>query len=864
MKKIVSILLSILMIMMLIPFSVFAENTEEVFHIKSIKDWNELADKCELDSYSNNLIVELDNDLSFQKGFNEIPYFNGTFDGKNHKLENIVFDSSVINEGVFRITGKKAVIKNLSVEINANHKGNRFGFVGYNQGSVININVKGNIEASSEAGLIVGYNSVEGLVESCIGHGKINGKRYIGGLVGKNYGIVNKCFNNTNVNNEIQKEDLDISTLTLESLTNADDKTILSDIGGVAGTSFGTILDSRNNGTIGHEHVGYNVGGIVGSQSGYVANSINNGTILGRKEIGGIVGQMEPSMLLLYKEDYLQKMSKELREIHDSTSIVLDDLKEAKDVTTDSADDIVDDLKEAYEAVDSMIDHRHDTDKTKFNNAKNVLSSSLRDSFDSSKELVDYYKDSDDFFNQLDKVNDELQKFGDTSVAFADSLTQEKDMYQDVSNKDTDKNTEGKVYQCTNKGQVEGDINVGGITGSMAIENDLDPEDDFDVIGKTSLDATYQIRDVMDKCINYGTIDIKRNNAGGLCGRETVGLIKNGMNFAMIDNEEANCIGGIVGEANALIDKNYAKCFLRGNDYVGGIAGSATKASNNGSLVQILGHNASAGSIFGNYGKVNDEIVENVEEIENNWYVYDDLAAIDGISYDKKAYQISLEEMLEKDIDESLKKVNVIFMDEDKVVYKKTLNYGESMKEEDVPDEIIKDNEYRNWDNYDSKLLNNITKDILFTCSYNDVYPSISSLEEPLPYVVAIGEFTMDDVLSASTIKDKPVDSEQECITYIFDEDLSKDSFVTSYRFYANDFDMYKVFVKENDNWIEVQYKQDGRYACVEKNNIEEVSIVEVHDYTIYYEIGAGIVCLGIIILIIGKKKKKNNKQNKG
>ena len=59
-------------------------------------------------------------------------------------------------------------------------------------------------------------------------------------------------------------------------------------------------------GAVGYAHVGYNIGGIVGRQSGYLSSCTNSGTILGRKDVGGIAGQLEPEVRLLYNEGQIR------------------------------------------------------------------------------------------------------------------------------------------------------------------------------------------------------------------------------------------------------------------------------------------------------------------------------------------------------------------------------------------------------------------------------------------------------------------------------------------------------------------------------------------------------------------------------
>lgn len=43
-------------------------------------------------------------------------------------------------------------------------------------------------------------------------------------------------------------------------------------------------------------------------------------------------------------------------------------------------------------------------------------------------------------------------------------------------------------------GTVNADLNAGGITGAMARENDLDPEDDYTTAGSESLNFTFKTR----------------------------------------------------------------------------------------------------------------------------------------------------------------------------------------------------------------------------------------------------------------------------------------------------------------------------------------------------------------------------------
>ena len=61
----------------------------------------------------------------------------------------------------------------------------------------------------------------------------------------------------------------------------------------------------------------YTIGGIAGRQSGLVTGCTNWGTALGRKDVGGIVGQMEPYIELDSGAGSIGKMEQDLNTLHD-------------------------------------------------------------------------------------------------------------------------------------------------------------------------------------------------------------------------------------------------------------------------------------------------------------------------------------------------------------------------------------------------------------------------------------------------------------------------------------------------------------------------------------------------------------------
>lgn len=860
MKNKLSILVALLLLIVTLPIY----GDDNVVHIKSIKDWNNLAKDCINDDYSDGLVVSLDADLSFDDDFTSIPYFNGEFIGNGHSLKNIVISNSEDNNGVFRFVGKDGSISDLFVEYSLDISANNVGFVGYNQGKLLSLTIRANLSAIDDVGVIAGYNSTNGSIINCQSLGDVYGKHYVGGVVGLNYGLVKNCNNRSNVNTVVKDDTVDIKSITISSLTSTENVASVTDIGGVCGSNFGSIKYSNNYGTIGYEHVGYNIGGIAGSESGYIYSCINNGSVFGRKEVGGIVGQFEPAMALNFREDYLQTMKREIDDVSDAVDGALNQVKNMNDVSYDGLNDMADSLNEASDSLDTLLRSGfvwNEEDKKleiseEYETARAAFSASLRSVFDTMADIADSNKDSGSELNSyLNNVNDSLSALANSAVNFSDSITNDKLTFEDVSLNDSDDVIEGKVRSCFNYGDVDGDINIGGIAGAVARENDLDPEDDYTITGQASLNATYRIRAVLDDCTNNGKVTLKKNYAGGIAGNQDLGVIKNSINYGLLKCEEADYVGGIVGKSISNVNDNYAKCFIYGNDYVGGIAGLGSDLDGNISIAQIKEASDYAGMVLGDYYNSDNKLVEGSDSIVNNYYLYDDYGAIDGISYKGKAYLLSQDNFLSLDIDDSLKKIYVYFLNDDEIVSTKIVDYGDSLSLSDVPYIDEKDNDYGSWDGLVDSKLNNITRDLLFETSYDNVYPTISSSEEPLAYVVGVGKFFKGDEISC--VIEAKSDNE---ITYSISSSISSSSKINSLRVYANGYSDYDVYVNDErvDNIV------DGSYFSVSYNNsIISITVKKRADYSYLIYIGVGAVVVIVIGTIATKKKFKKKKEAK-
>ncbi len=140
-------------------------------------------------------------DAGFVPIGNENAPFNGTFDGRGHKIINLWINrSSQDYVGLFGYTTKNTVIENVGL-VNVSVSGNYFvgGLVGLNDGMVNNSYVTGSVSGNhGVVGGLVGINS--GTVNNSYSTGNVTGSDDVGGLVGLNYyGTVSNSYATGNV-----------------------------------------------------------------------------------------------------------------------------------------------------------------------------------------------------------------------------------------------------------------------------------------------------------------------------------------------------------------------------------------------------------------------------------------------------------------------------------------------------------------------------------------------------------------------------------------------------------------------------------------------------------------------------------------
>lgn len=925
---------------------------ENVITISSVDGLLSLSDNCALDAWSRGKTVVLAADLSLASvDFLPIPTFAGTFDGRGHTISGLDLSGQVSPAGLIGILQEGAVVKDLNIKGTVSPSGDSGctgGIAGENRGLISHCSFSGTIRGGSRAGGICGLITLNGKAEYCTVSGSVTGGSMTGGVAGENQGVISGCDNHSYINVTSVDPSVDLSELEfsadLLTLRSLDAANIATDTGGIAGYSSGMLLSCTNDGIVGCQHIGYNIGGIAGRNCGFVSGCTNSGQIFGRKDVGGVVGQAEPDIVMNLSKDtiailrgqlddlerlvdqtaedargisddlsarfnsvndaldtvsgYAETLSDRLggygeniiSEIDRGSDILADaldrlseiadsadglseqitrsleileqsiqELSDAGDYTGELAEDLdqaLEDLKSAGNTLDSgtdslrsglrtlrnairsldiegardavtgpiaggmdtlldvpngmnkAIEHLQDaiaegenasgqaqTALDTLADATDELRSASRQSelvFDEAGKLIDFLSSADpiqfnrpyeilgtapdDLFDSLNQLGDRLDslnasassstrlasdlqainsKFSelmDTLLDAADDLMNhsDEDVFSDTSETDIDAVTSGKIFACVNNGEVNGDLCTGGIAGSMAVEHELDPEDDILTSDVPAYRRAYELKAILQDCVNRGTVQGRRNWTGGICGRISAGLAIDCEGYGWVSSESGDYVGGIAGFTSGTVRSCWAKCTLSGMKYVGGIVGAAgLEGSTSGGVVQDCR----------SYVRVEDceqyaGAVAGVErgDFKDNLFVSEDLAGIGRVSLTGKAEPVSYEALLEKEPPKSFQELTLRFLADDKVLKEIPFHYGDSLDGGVFPAIPPKEDQFARWDRTG---LDGLKFDLDVTAVYTPYITALSSVQtrsDGRPVLFAEGRFCEGDTLSMETL----------------------------------------------------------------------------------------------------------------
>ena len=344
-----------------------AAGEDGIIYIHTAKDLCALSDSCAYDAWSRGKTVLLTADISLRGvDFEPIASFSGTFNGGGHTISGLTLTDSLSPAGLFLTLERGAFVHALKVEGQVAPGGTKEfvgGIAGRSYGTIEECSFFGVVKGESAVGGIVGRNEAGGLVANCTVSGSVSANRYTGGIAGYNLGTLRACINSASVNTAnvdptLSLDDLSIdpaSSLTdLVSVGAVESRNATSDTGGVAGYSSGSLLSCINRGAVGYPHFGYNVSGGAGRSDGFMDFCSNYGMIYGRKDVGGIVGQMEPYLHLSLRDDLIARLRAELDKLNALVSSTLDDVDSTNDHISSRLDSVSAYTNAAVDDADSL------------------------------------------------------------------------------------------------------------------------------------------------------------------------------------------------------------------------------------------------------------------------------------------------------------------------------------------------------------------------------------------------------------------------------------------------------------------------------------------------------------------------------
>ena len=419
-----------------------------------------------------------------------------------------------------------------------------------NEGAVVSRGIYvGGIAGYAYAGNNTSY------IKTCTNTSSVEGKAYVGGIVGKAENTtVDNCYNTA-------------TTLSAKFIT---EDNSLAYLGGYVGYGY-SVKNCNNTVNIDYTYDAFYVGGIAGYLTNVISACSNSGVINAPKAsyVGGVVGT------IYYEGDG------NYTELHNTADVT------GKEYVGGVAGKL-----HAYTSRSSLA-----TTVGNLSNKGNITATG-----DYVGGVCGYLKRSDDSYDPALNVN-ELSNEG--------IVTTKGNYVGGIAGYVYGTSTASYMKTCSNNSSVEGKAYVGGIVGKA--ENTT--VDNCDNTG-TKVSAKFITEDnslaYLGGYVGYGYSVKNCNNTvninytyeafyvGGVAGYLT-GVISACSNTGVINAPNASYVGGVVGTVYYKGDGNYTELHntadVTGKEYVGGVAGKLHAYTSRSSLATMVGNLSNKGNI---------------------------------------------------------------------------------------------------------------------------------------------------------------------------------------------------------------------------------------------------------------------------
>ncbi|MCR5735573.1 MAG: hypothetical protein K6G22_13280 [Lachnospiraceae bacterium] len=467
---------------------------------------------------------------------------------------------------------------------------------------------------------------------------------------------------------------------------------------------------------------------------------------------------------------------------------------------------------------------------------------------------------TDVMIEDLSGVNDQ---FNTLMLLFTDAIDGALEMdystvYEDSSEDVAETCIDGTVASCINYGLIEGDIDTAGIIGTMAIDYDFDSESDTTGVKDSKANSSYITKCVARDDINRGRVQSLKSYCGGVTGLQEMGTILRCESFGNVLSDSGDYVGGIAGRALSNIKSSYSKGVFKGTRYVGGICGMSNNISDSYSIPCITGAKSYYGAIA---GSTEDDAV-----LKGNYFVSDELAGTDRISYAGKAEPVSYPELMGLyNVPADFSLMNITFVSDGEVKGNISVEYGKALTADMYPSVETDGDSYIKWEPCE---VDSVVSDMEIEAEsvrYVTTLADVRLREDGQSVILADGRFLDTDELDIEILApiSLPLEHVREAYRVTNPDDNSN---VHTLRYHPlEDDEEVTIYVNNNGSWQKTACKEYGRYLLFNYsgNSVEFAVCAQKKDMRLYYVI-AGATCLilltGVIYILILRSKRSHKK----
>ena len=739
------------------------EDAPPVTEIGTAAAFLRFAEGCALESYSlgRRFALTADIDLS-GADFAPVPYFAGSFDGRGHLILGLRLEGDGSRQGLFRRVAEGAEIRRLRVRGSVTPGGSRClvgGVAGENAGLLEDCSFEGRVAGIDRVGGVVGLNTETGVLRGCRFQGSVLGEHQAGGLAGENLGLLSDCENLGSVNAEplspSGERRFDLSAFSQEDFLD------LADLGGVAGANSGVLDGCVNRGAVGYKYNGYNVGGVAGSSSGYVRGCANHAAVTGRRDVGGVVGQLIPQVSWDFSNGKLEALGGAIGGLNRLLNDLIQSAEDLDAGIRQSLGGMSGSTRTALDALNAALRELADGDRRLLEGVEldpetgqlrftaapgsvdlSALTAALGELYARSEALSALTRDSvGSVAEDLKRISSQMSYVMNCLMAVVSGGTGMSQESVDLSADEAYEHELGAVDGCRNTGGVDAEDNAGGVVGTIAFEIAFDREDRLHASDFLLTEARQSLFAVIRDCGSFSQVQARQSCAGGVVGQMGLGAAVACFGSGRVSVGDGDYAGGVAGQARGSLLRCWSRSLLSGGRYVGGAAGLGETIRDCRCWTQLESAREYAGAVAG--------WAEG--EVSGNLYAGDGPAGVDGVARVGQAEPASVSALLAlEDAPADFDKLSVRFRKDGRILQTLELPFGGSV--EALPEVPMRGEQYWKWDEFDRE---HIYYSMTIDGKYYAPDTTISSGEE-LPLFLVEGLFYEGQELRVASVSAAP------------------------------------------------------------------------------------------------------------